>query len=230
MSEPLPTEGSRRNEPVRPGAERLSLYPEDPALRRGLARTGSLGTLIVAVLAGSIAAVIGGWLIGILVAIVVVFSLLYMVLVNIRRRLWIEKSVVIVRKWRSRRVDLVKAKTLALIITDIRGTRTVGLVATPAGRGRSVTVDLACYSGVDGLVAGWELDLLPMRRLADALMNNVEANGMIFAELLVAQLRAEAQGVATSDKPLFRLAFTAPGGRLTRQLSLESVSHFVASL
>jgi hypothetical protein len=230
MSEPIPAEEFRAGKPVRPGSERLALYPEDPALRRRIARTGLLGTAIVAVVVGAIAVLIGGWLIGLLIAALVAFSLLYMVLVNVRKRLWIENGAVIVRKWRSRRVDLSRAKALTLVVTDIRGTRSVGLVATPARRGRTVTIDLACYSGVDGLVAAWELELLPMRRLADALMNNVEANGIVFAELLIAQLRSEAQGAETSEKPLFRLAFTAPRGRLTRPLSLDSVSRFVADL
>src|SRR5438270_506561 len=80
-------------------------------------------------------------------------------------------------------------------------------------RGKTVKIDLALYSGTG--VHG-ELGVLRLRRLANALMNNIEANGMVFAELLVAQLKAEARGDAATERPLYRLASAAPPGKLVQ--------------
>jgi hypothetical protein len=61
-------------------------------------------------------------------------------------------------------------------------------------------------------------------------MNNIEANGMVFSELLVAQLRSEARGDGAADRPLYRLASAAPSGRLAQRFTMDAVSRFVAHL
>jgi hypothetical protein len=72
--------------------------------------------------------------------------------------------------------------------------------------------------------------VLQLRRLANAIMNNVEANGLVFAELLVAQLKSEARGDGAADRPLYRLASAAPSGKLAQRFTMEAVSRFVATL
>jgi hypothetical protein len=52
----------------------------------------------------------------------------------------------------------------------------------------------------------------------------------VFSQLLVAQLRAEAKGEAAADRPLYRLASLAPGGRLAQRLKPEAITRFVATL
>jgi hypothetical protein len=52
----------------------------------------------------------------------------------------------------------------------------------------------------------------------------------VFSQLLVAQLRAEAKVDAAADRPLYRLASLAPGGKLAQRLEPAAITRFVASL
>src|SRR5699024_1514514 len=135
-------------------------------------------------------------------AAVVGLPLLYVVVFNARRRVWVARHELIVRTWRARRIDLVQAPRIDLLVTDVRGTRTVALLVGAAERRASVKVDRAVYAGAGGR----ELGALALRRLADAVVDNTEATGMIFSELRVAQLRAEARGAGVAERPLCQLA------------------------
>jgi len=139
--------------------------------------------------------------------------------------MWLEGTTVVVRTWGSRRVDLATASRIDLLLTDVRGMRTVSFLVTGAQRS-AVKIDLAVYAGTGGR----ELGILPLRRLADAMVNNMDAGGLVFSQLLVAQLRAEARGDAAADRPLYRLASAAPSGKLAQRFSMEAVSRFVATL
>ncbi len=72
--------------------------------------------------------------------------------------------------------------------------------------------------------------MFPLRRLADSLAGSGDTRGLVFAELLVAQLRAEARGAAVGERPLYKLGSLAPGGRLAQKLRPDAVSRFVATL
>ncbi|HEV7976190.1 hypothetical protein [Amycolatopsis sp.] len=218
------TEPAKPSEPTEP--ERLPLYQDDPVSRRRRGCSGVVGALIFAAAFGGIAGLIGGRIVGLVVAVVVALPLLYVVGFNVRRRLWLEGTTVVVRTWRTRRIDLVTASRVDLLVTDVRGTRTVGLLLNAGQRGKAVKIDLAVYSGTGGR----ELGVLQLRRLANAIMNNVEANGLVFAELLVAQLKSEARGDGAADRPLYRLASAAPSGKLAQRFTMEAVSRFVATL
>ncbi|WP_020672610.1 hypothetical protein [Amycolatopsis nigrescens] len=206
--------------------DRIPLFQEDPALRRRRGYSGLAGVVLFAAAFGGIAGLIGGQIAGLVVAALVALPLGYVVLFNLRRRLWLEGGEVLVRTWRTRRVDLVAAERLDLLVTDVRGNRGVGLLVNAGQRGKTVKIDLAVYAGTGGR----ELGILALRRLANALMNNTDANGMVFAELLVAQLRAEARGEGVSERPLHRLASAAPSGKLAQRFTMEAVSRFVATL
>jgi hypothetical protein len=208
------------------GQERLPLYQDDPASTRRRGCSGLIGAAIFAAAFGGVAGLIGGRVAGLVVAVVVALPLLYVVLFNVRRRLWLEGSTVVVRTWRTRRIDLVHAERIDLLITDVRGTRTVCLLINTGRRGKTVKIDLAVHSGTGGR----ELGVLQLRRLANAIMNNTEANGIVFAELLVAQLKSEARGDGAAEKPLYRLASAAPRGKLAQRFTMEAVSRFVATL
>ena len=69
-----------------------------------------------------------------------------------------------------------------------------------------------------------------LRRLADVLAGSENTAGLVFSQLLVAQLRAEAKGDAAADRPLYRLASLAPAGRLAQRLKPEAITRFVATL
>jgi hypothetical protein len=74
------------------------------------------------------------------------------------------------------------------------------------------------------------LGILVLRKLADVLAGSENTAGLVFSQLLVAQLRAEAKGDAAADRPLYRLASLAPSGKLAQRLKAEAVTRFVASL
>lgn len=207
-------------------SEPVALFGEDATARRRRAYAGLIGVLLCAAAAGGIAGLIGGEIAGLVAAAVVGLPLLYVVVFNARRRVWVAGHELIVRTWRARRVDLVQAPRIDLLVTDVRGTRTVALLVGAAGRRASVKVDLAVYSGAGGR----ELGALALRRLADAVVDNTEANGMIFSELLVAQLRAEARGAGVAERPLYQLASAAPAGKLAQRFTMDAVSRFVAGL
>jgi hypothetical protein len=218
------SEPSEQTPPAEP--ERLQLHGDNVQARRRRGCSGLAGVAIFAAASGGIAGLIGGQVPGLVAATVVALPLLYVVLFNLRRQVWLEGKTVLVRTWRARRIDLVAAERIDLLVTDVRDTRTVALLVNAGQRGKVVKIDLAVYSGTGGR----ELGVLVLRRLADALANNVEANGMVFAELLIAQLRSEARGDGAPDRPLYRLASAAPSGKLAQRFTMEAVSRFVASL
>ncbi|EHR60774.1 hypothetical protein [Saccharomonospora cyanea] len=221
MSEQEPTAGTSPREP-----ERVPLSGDDRKARRKRAVSGLIAVALLAAAFGGVAGLVGGQIAGLVVAAVVAVPLLLLVLSGARRRMWLEGTTVTVRTWGSRRVDLVTASRIDLLLTDVRGTRTVSLLVNGAQRSGAVKIDLAVYAGTGGR----ELGILPLRRLADAVVNNMDAGGVVFSQLLVAQLRAEARGDAAADRPLYRLASAAPSGKLAQRFSMEAVSRFVATL
>ncbi|MET9267947.1 hypothetical protein [Amycolatopsis sp. NPDC004079] len=206
--------------------ERLPLFADEPKLRRRRAWSGIFGVVVLAAAFGGIVGLIAGQVPGLIVAAVVALPLVYVVLYAARRRIWLEGTALVVRTWGVRRVDLLEAPRLDVVISDVRGNRTVALLVNAGQRRRAVKLDLAVFSGTGGR----ELGALQLRRLADALLNNTEANGLVFSELLVAELRAEARGDAVAERPLYRLASAAPGGKYLQRFPMEAVSRFVATL
>jgi hypothetical protein len=207
-------------------SERLALFEEDTRGRRRRGISGLIGVVIVAAAFGGVAGLIGGTVLGLVVAVVIALPLLYVMAVSIRRRVWLEGSTLIVRTWGIRRVDLVTATRLDLVIGDVRGNRTVSLLVNAGHRRQVAKVDLAVFSGTGGR----ELGILQLRKLANALMNNTEANGLVFGELLVSELKAEARGGGVAERPLYRLASVAPSGKYVQRFTMEAVSRFVATL
>lgn len=141
-----------------------------------------------------------------------------------RRRLWLEGDDVVAKALGRKKVDLRHAERIELLVTDIRGTRTIGLLV--GGKNKTINLSLAVYAGTGGR----ELGILVLRRLADILAGSDNTSGLIFSQLLVAQLRAEAKGEAAADRPLYRLASLAPSGRLAQRLKPEAITRFVATL
>lgn len=206
--------------------EWVPLQGDDARARRRKGVSGLVGVALFAAAAGGIAGLIGGMVAGLVAAGIVAVPLLYVVLYNARRMLWIGGNELMVRTWRTHTLDLSTAGRIDLMVTDVRGTRTVSLLINSAQRRASVKVDVAAYSGAGGR----ELGVLALRRFADALANNIEANGMVFSELLVAQLRSEARGDGAADRPLYRMASAAPSGKFAQRFPMEAVSRFVAGL
>jgi hypothetical protein len=204
--------------------ERISLTITDQS---GARRRGCLAVGVAVVFGAAIGGIVGliaGQTAALITAAVIVVLLLLLSWVSNRRTLWLEGDRVIAKSVGSKSVDLRHAEQIELLVTDIRGTRTVGLLV--GGGGKTINLSLAVYSGTGGR----ELGILVLRRLADILAGSENTTGLVFSQLLVAQLRAEAKGEAAADRPLYRLASLAPTGRLAQRLKPEAITRFVASL
>ncbi len=190
--------------------------------RRGCVATG-VALLFGAALGGVVGLVAGRWA-GLVTAAVVAGLLGLLAWATGRRTVALEGSTVVARTVGRKAIDLRHADKLELLVTDVRGIRTVGLLI---GRGKkTINLSLAVYSGTGGR----ELGILVLRKLADVLATSENTAGLVFSELLVGQLRAEAKGEPAPDRPLFRLASVAPTGKLAQRLKPEAVTRFVASL
>lgn len=202
----------------------LDLLPGSVLRRRAL--VVSAVAVVVGAAVGGVVGLIGGRLAGLVAAVVVALPLLVLAFAEARRRNWLRDGVVSVRSFGTRSVDLRRARNVELLITDVRGTRAVGLLVSGPPKGRTVNVAVATYGGGGGR----ELGIVALRRLADALAGGDDPRGLVYAELLVAQLRAEAREEGTVARPLFRITALAPGGRLAHRLPADDVTKFVASL
>jgi hypothetical protein len=200
----------------------LNLTELASARRRGCFAVGA--AVILGAALGGLVGLFAGQTAALITAGIVIVLLSTLSWVSGRRRLWLEGDRIVAKAVGSKSVDLRRASGIELMVTDIRGTRTVGLLVSDGGK--SVNLGLAIYAGTGGR----ELGILVLRRLADILAGSENASGLVFSQLLVAQLRAEAKGEAAADRPLYRLASLAPTGRLAQRLRPEAISRFVASL
>jgi hypothetical protein len=200
----------------------LNLTELASARRRGC--VALTGAVVLGAAVGGIVALFAGRTAALVTAGVVIVLLTFVSWVSGRRRLWLDGSRVVAKALGRKEVDLRDVDKIELMVTDIRGTRTVGLLLTKARR--SINLALAIYSGAGGR----ELGILVLRRLADVLAGSENTAGLVFSQLLVAQLRAEAKGDVAADRPLYRLAALAPAGKLAQRLTPDAITRFVASL
>ena len=216
------TDGGRPAEPERTP---LDLVARGSGGRRGW--MFAVAVFVVAAAVGGIAGLLGGQEIGLVTAAVTATVLVALAWAQSRRTCWLQGTRVVVHTFRTRSVDLRGAQRIDLVVMDVRGARTIGLLVADLPRARGISVPVASYSGTGGR----ELGILVLRRLADALSASENSGGLVLSELLVAQLRAEARGAPPPDRPLYRLASSAPEGRrLAMRLKPEAVTRFVASL
>lgn len=204
--------------------ERIPLNLMELASARKRGCVALTGAVVLGAALGGIVALFAGQTPALITAGVVIVLLTFVSWVSARRRLWLEGPRVVAKALGRKQVDLRNVDKIELMVTDIRGTRTVGLLLTE-GR-KSINLALAVYSGAGGR----ELGILVLRRLADVLASSENTAGLVFSQLLVAQLRAEAKGDAAADRPLYRLASLAPTGKLAQRLKPEAITRFVATL
>ena len=225
MTDQLGMGGGQHGQPAKPERTPLDLVEPGWSSRRGWA--SALAALMISAAFGGVVGLIGGQQAGLIVATVIAAALLLLSWSQSRRRTWLDGTVVVASTFSTRSVDLRCAERIDLVVVDVRGMRTISLLLAAAQRTRRINLALATYSGTGGR----ELGILVLRKLADALAASENSSGLVFSELLVAQLRAEARGLAPPDRPLYRLASSAPEGRkLAMTLRQEAVTRFVASL
>jgi hypothetical protein len=202
----------------------LDLLP-GTVLRRRAAVVSGVGVVVGAGL-GSVLGLFAGWIAGLAAGVIIALPLVVLAVGEGRRRCWLDDGVVSVRVYGTRSVDLRRASRIELLITEVRGTRAVGVLVAGPPKDKAINIAVATYAGFGGR----ELDILALRRLADALAGGEEPRGLVYAELLVAQLRAEARGEDPAGKPLYRIAALSPGGRLAHRVPPDMVTQFVAAL
>jgi hypothetical protein len=208
------------------GADVAPLDLLDRAAVRKRARSVAIGAVIVAAALGGVVGLLGGRIAGVLTAVVVGLPLVLLAWGESRRTVWLSGATVAVRAYRTRRVDLREANRIELLITQARGTRTLGLLVAGPPRNKTVNISLASYAGTHGN----ELDILALRKLANALASSANSSGLVYSELLVAQLRAEARGEGAEGRPLYQVVAAAPGGRLAQRVGQEAIVRFVSGL
>lgn len=204
--------------------DKLVLDLLDKTTVRKRARMVAIGGIMVALAFGGIVGLIGGRWPGVIAGLIVSVPVILLALSEARRTVWLEGTRVNVRAFGTRTVELATADALDLLVTDLRGARTVGLFVR--GDKKAINIALSMYAGTGGR----ELGIYQLRRLADALAARGDTPGLVFSELLVAQLRAEARGLAAAERPLYRLGSLAPAGRMAQKLHPDAVSKFVTSL
>ncbi len=213
------------------GSGEVSLDLLDPAAVRARARLFAIAALITGVVLGIVVGALAGMQgfgIPAFVATTVIVAgpLLLLAYSEARKTYWLSGTRVAARALGTRVVDLGSARSLDILVTDMRGMCTISLLAGGPPKGSTLTVPLAMYAGAGGR----ELGVYALRRLADALAASGDTRALVLSELLVAQLRAEARSVGAAQRPLYRLASQVPKRRVTQTLSPDTVAHFVTTL
>lgn len=178
------------------GSMELDLVPARliaPRLRRlavGAVALGGVLGVVVALLASPTA--------GLVTAVLVALPTAGSALLASRRRMWMTDTVIHAHSGvRTVRVDVACVVSAELLVRSGR----VSQVALRIGDGtRRVTVPLALYTD-DG---GRELEVLPLRALADGLVSGELAPAVAMSAVLIAQLRVEARGAPLAERPLYR--------------------------
>lgn len=208
------------------GTQRLALdlVPAKVLRRRALAV--AIAVVVFAAAVGGLVGLVAGRLGGLIAAAVIGLPLVYVAFTEGRRTSWLRDGVVYMRGLRTRSVDLRRLDRIELLIADVRGKRVVMFVISGGPKSHRVNLVVANYT----INAGIELDIVVLRKLADALAGGETAHGLVFAELLVAQLRAIAQDTPMAGRPLYRLAALAVSGRLAQRMHPDAITQFVATL
>ncbi|MEU5840558.1 hypothetical protein [Rhodococcus sp. NPDC047139] len=124
--------------------------------------------------------------------------------------------------FRSRSVDLAQLAGVELLVRVAGVSQAV--LRVNDGEHNPVSVPLALYANGGGR----ELDVLALRKLADALATSEIAPAAAIASVLVEQLRAEARDAALGERPLYRAIELARAAGRVPQTTLAD--HEVASL
>ena len=155
---------------------------------------------------------------------VVIVLLTFLSWVSGRRKLWLEGDQVVAKALGRKIGRPAHVDKIELMVTDIRGTRTVGLLLTNAPQ-----VDQPVARGLLG--RRWPRTGHP--RAAPAGRRAGGQREHRGPGVLPAAGRPAARGGKgrrAADRPLYRLASLAPAGKLAQRLKPEAITRFVASL
>ena len=203
------------------GAVPLDLIPA--RLLRPRARRIALLALAVGVVLGVLVWIVApGWVALLVGAVLAVPPALGAFLAT--RRHLLLRGTVITLSWafRSRSVDLARLAGVELLVRV--GGVSQAVLRVNDGEHNLVSVPLALYANGGGR----ELEVLALRKLANALATSEIAPAAAVSSVLVEQLRAEARDAALGERPLYRAIELARGAGRVPQTTLTD--HEVASL
>ncbi|MCL2535747.1 MAG: hypothetical protein FWE39_16440 [Nocardiaceae bacterium] len=161
-------------------------------------RRVALISIVIGIVVGAIVAIFAVPLIALAVGAVVGLPTAVSSLLATRRRIWLEGNTLhSFNGLRRRRVEVAQAAMVEFVVRSAR----ISQVAIRVGDTRQAqTVPLALYAAGSGR----ELDVLALRKLADALSASELAPAAAAASVLIEQLRAEARGAGLEERPLYR--------------------------
>ncbi|SDI43560.1 hypothetical protein SAMN05444695_107164 [Rhodococcus triatomae] len=198
----------------------LDLIPAE--LIRQRLRIVTTLTLVLAVGFGVLVALFTTPLVGLVFGLVIAGPAILLVIRTWRHRITLSGNVLrSTGLFGATEVDVASAREIEMVV---RSARLSQVALRVQGDGGSVLVPLAFYTGAGAR----ELEILPLRKLADALSAGETAFGAAVASVLIGQLRAEARGAGLAERPLYRAATTAAGSGARSQRALTDAE--VASL
>ncbi|QBJ98884.1 hypothetical protein ERC79_22060 [Rhodococcus sp. ABRD24] len=155
-------------------------------------------SILLGVVVGGVVALFAAPSIAVVVGAVIGLPTAVSAMLATRRRIWLDGTRIHASNGiRHRAVEVAEAATVELAVRSAR----ISQVAIRIGDGRkSVTVPLALYT--DG--GGREIEVLGLRKLADALSASELVPAAAAASVLIEQLRAEARGAGRVERPLYR--------------------------
>jgi len=199
----------------------LDLVPAK--LLRPRARRVALIALAVGVVIGVLVWLVAPVWVAVLVGAVLALPPAIGATVATRRHLTLDGTVVtLAGPFRARSVDLAHLAGIELLVR-VGGISQVILRVNDGAHGL-VSIPLALYANGGGR----ELEVLSLRRLADALATSDIAPAAAISSVLVEQLRAEAREAGLGERPLYRAVDLARRAGRTPQTTLTD--HEVASL
>ncbi|WP_051919304.1 hypothetical protein [Prescottella defluvii] len=184
--------------PDRAGGSEFSLDLIPASVLAPRMRRIAMVSIVIGIVVGAVVAIFAAPPVAVAVGAVIGLPTALSAILATRRRIWLDGNTIHASNGlRHRRVDVAAAVSVEFVVRSGR----ISQVAARIGDGRSVqNVPLALYTA-DG---GRELEVLGLRKLADALSASELAPAAAAASLLIEQLRAEARGAGLEERPLYR--------------------------
>ena len=199
-------------------AEPVSLDLVPVALIAPRLKKFAVVVVVFGVVVGLIVSVFSTATVGVIVGAVIAVA----ILMTLRRHITLYGNRVRAQAgFRTNDVDVAEVLTAALTVRSGR----ISEVSLTLGDGRStVRIPLALYTAGGGR----ELEILALRKLADALAASELVPAAALSSVLIEQLRAEARGAGLAERPLYRaVELVTAEGRVPRTTLTD---HEVAGL
>ncbi|WP_241996781.1 hypothetical protein [Rhodococcus sp. SMB37] len=179
--------------------------------------------VLAGLIVGAVVWLVAPWWVAALIAAVVGLAPALGAFAATKRHIRLDGTVITASGlFRSRRVELEHLAGIELLVRAARVSQVI--VRVNDGSHGLILVPVALYSGEGGR----ELDIVALRKLADAFASSELASAAAISSVFVEQLRAEARGAGLGERPLYRAVELARAAGRVPQTTLTD--HEVASL